>query len=424
MGKYIKILVVFLCAVLTIPLNLLSQSVVIKGGGVVVQPATFWVIQGDLTVKDELSDGKISLDGTVLLSGDITNDTQDSIFKNQETVPDGWVIMPNTAAVQRIKGITPIAFENISFSGSDKILENNNTSVNGIIRLNAIFQLNRRKLILNNKSCSALEHYGGYLFAETNSVEGIGSFQWNISNNIGTFRIPFGSGQSDTSDIPLSYQSTSAGSNAGGIVFSTYPTDNANTPYPEEVNTMAPYIPLLTVNRFWLIDANSYAQKPVSSFILRYTNSDVESNIAKDRLKPTKYRMSDMQWSEYSIFDNNDLNNSMSVLNVNGISFDKNWTITSDNELVDVFFPNAFTPDLNGINETFKPVMNFLPKTFVMYIYDRWGNLVFVTKNPETGWDGRYLGAESQIGTYSWKVILEKPDGKEYQYVGHISIIK
>ena len=61
--------------------------------------------------------------------------------------------------------------------------------------LNAVFNLNKRNLILNNKDYSSLEHYGGYLFAETNSAEGTGTFQWNISNSMGTFRIPFGSGQ-------------------------------------------------------------------------------------------------------------------------------------------------------------------------------------------------------------------------------------
>ena len=139
MGKYIKILLAFLCAVWMVPFISLSQNVVIKGGGVVVEPTTFWVIQGNLTVKDESSDGKIDLDGTILLGGDITNETQDSIFKNQETVPDGWVIMPSTTTVQRIRGTTPIAFESISLIGADKILENNNTSVNGIIRFKRCF---------------------------------------------------------------------------------------------------------------------------------------------------------------------------------------------------------------------------------------------------------------------------------------------
>ena len=45
-----------------------------------------------------------------------------------------------------------------------------------------------------------------------------------------------------------------------------------------------------------------------------------------------------MQWSEYPVFENDVLNNSMSMFNVNASSFDKNWTITSDNESVDVFF--------------------------------------------------------------------------------------
>jgi gliding motility-associated-like protein len=426
MGKHIYFKSFLHFCMIFMPLITVGQNVVIKGGGVVVEPSTFWVIQGNLTVKEELSNGKINLDGTILLNGDITNETQDIVFDNQEPVPNGWVVMPNATTAQRIKGNTPISFENLSLSGAEKILENSNSSTNGLIRLNAVFNLNRRNFILNNKDYSALEHFGGYLFAETNPVDGIGSFQWNISNNVGIYQIPFGSGQVDTSDIAVDYQPLTAGSSTGGIVFSTYPTDNTNTPFPDLVYTMAPYQPMLTMDRFWLLDAGTYTQKPLSSFTLRYTDSDIEhgSKIVKDKLKPISYKSSDIQWAEYPQFNNDILGNSMTVLNVNAISFDKNWTITSDDASIDIYFPNAFTPDFNGDNETFKPVMDFIPKTYIMYIYNRWGNLVYTSQSPAIGWDGRYLDADCQIGTYAWTVVLVKPNGKEYHYAGHVSVIK
>jgi gliding motility-associated-like protein len=409
-----------------LPMVTMGQNVVIKGGGVVVESSTFLVVQGNLTVKEELTDGKIDLDGTILLNGDITNETHDVVFNNQEATPDGWLVMPNSYAVQQIKGITPISFENLSLSGADKRLGNTNSSANGYLRLNAVFNLNKRNFILNNKDYTALEYYGGYLFAETNSADGIGSLQWNISNNIGIYHIPFGSGQVDTSDIAIDYRPITAGGSTGGIVFSTYPTDNTNTPFPDLVFTMAPYQPMLTIDRYWLLDADSYSQKPSSTFTLHYTDSDVGhgNNIVESKLKPISYKSSDIQWVEYPLFDQDVSSHSMSVLNVNSNSFDKNWTMTSDNPSVDIYFPNAFSPDLNGDNETFKPVMDFIPKSYKMYIYNRWGNLVYSSQNPSIGWDGRYLDSECQIGAYAWKVILVKPNGKEYQYTGHVSIIK
>ena len=157
-----------------------AQNLVLSGGGMVVEDGTFLVIQGNIEIKTEVSDGKIDLNGSIMLQGDITNSTSDNVFSNQESTPNGWVLMQTASFAQRIKGITPIAFENLSLMGSEKILENNNSSSNGIVRLNAIFNLNKRNFILNNKSVTALEHTGGYLFAETTPSEGIGSFQWQI----------------------------------------------------------------------------------------------------------------------------------------------------------------------------------------------------------------------------------------------------
>jgi len=425
MGNKIRILGVLICILFISLIKIQGQSVVIRGGGLVIENETYLVVQGDMTAKDEISAAAINLNGTILLSGDIDNQTTSPVFVNQEATPNGWVIMPNMTLNQSIKGYSPIEFENLTLSGAQKILENTNSSANGFLRLNAIFNLNKRNFILNNKNLLALEHIGGYLFAETTPIDGIGSFQWNISNNLGIFQIPFGSGIVDSADIAITYQPNTHGSIDGGIIFSTYPTSNTNTPYPNLVATLAPFNPLLTADRFWLIDADSYSQKPVASFTLRYTNPDIESaQIVKTSLKPISYNSNALLWSDYQLFENDFAANSMHILNINAPAFVKDWTITSDNAANDIFFPNAFTPDLDGNNEYFKPVMGFIPKEFAMYIYDRWGNLLYATHNPFIGWNGRYNDAECQIGAYAWKVLLVKPDGKEYQYSGHISIIK
>jgi gliding motility-associated-like protein len=57
----------------------------------------------------------------------------------------------------------------------------------------------------------------------------------------------------------------------------------------------------------------------------------------------------------------------------------------------DLFIPNAFTP--NAKNPIFKPYMiDFDPNNFKFVIYDRWGEVVFETKNPNEWWDGSYDG--------------------------------
>ncbi len=55
----------------------------------------------------------------------------------------------------------------------------------------------------------------------------------------------------------------------------------------------------------------------------------------------------------------------------------------------DMILPNAFTPNQDGKNDVFKPVMNFIPKEYLFIIYNRYGIIIFKSKDPEKGWDGR-----------------------------------
>jgi gliding motility-associated-like protein len=72
-----------------------------------------------------------------------------------------------------------------------------------------------------------------------------------------------------------------------------------------------------------------------------------------------------------------------------------------------VFIPNAFTPDENTHNEVYYPV--FYGDELTMYefqIFDRWGNKVFESNDPKQPWNGTYIDG-TQIapdGSYSWKL--------------------
>jgi gliding motility-associated-like protein len=70
------------------------------------------------------------------------------------------------------------------------------------------------------------------------------------------------------------------------------------------------------------------------------------------------------------------------------------------------YIPNAFTPNFNNTNESFLPVFTsgFDPYEFDLTIYNRWGEIVFNSKNASVGWDGRYANQLVQEGVYVWKV--------------------
>ena len=76
------------------------------------------------------------------------------------------------------------------------------------------------------------------------------------------------------------------------------------------------------------------------------------------------------------------------------------------------YVPNAFTPDADEHNQTFKPVFTsgFDPYNFEMVIYNRWGEIVFKSQDHTKGWDGSfgYKGLDVQTGVYTW-IIKFKP---------------
>ncbi|MEZ4722628.1 MAG: gliding motility-associated C-terminal domain-containing protein [Flavobacteriales bacterium] len=69
-----------------------------------------------------------------------------------------------------------------------------------------------------------------------------------------------------------------------------------------------------------------------------------------------------------------------------------------------VRLPNAFHPDGNIHNETFGPVYDCELTEYELTIYDRWGRLMFETKDLDAQWDGKNLGKDVPIGAYVWKM--------------------
>lgn len=68
----------------------------------------------------------------------------------------------------------------------------------------------------------------------------------------------------------------------------------------------------------------------------------------------------------------------------------------------EVYFPNAFTPDGNSINDHFGPVGNLAAvSNYLLLVYNRYGQLVFYTRNPFKRWDGFFKG-KINTGSYTW----------------------
>jgi len=110
---------------------------------------------------------------------------------------------------------------------------------------------------------------------------------------------------------------------------------------------------------------------------------------------------------------------------------DTTYTTIYFQEVLIFYVPNTFTPDNDDYNQTFQPVFTsgFDPYDFSMWIYNRWGELVFESHDATKGWDGSYGNNHDidmvQDGTYTWKIEFKTSKNDEHKwYVGHVNIIR
>lgn len=109
--------------------------------------------------------------------------------------------------------------------------------------------------------------------------------------------------------------------------------------------------------------------------------------------------------------------------------------VASDTMFVDlkctdsrVFIPNAFTPDRNGLNETFS-VRGKGAWVRKMVIYDRWGKMVYEASNLQlndsrAGWNATCNGQPCPTGTYAYVVELVCDTGEPFVKKGTVTVVR
>jgi gliding motility-associated-like protein len=100
------------------------------------------------------------------------------------------------------------------------------------------------------------------------------------------------------------------------------------------------------------------------------------------------------------------------------------WTDSIVKEFVEV--PNAFSPNGNGTNDIFKPIIRwkFLPKEFKFIIYNRWGNRVYESDDYSNGWDGTNNSYPAPLGVYYYYLEIVNPKGEKLVYKGDVTLIR
>lgn len=88
-----------------------------------------------------------------------------------------------------------------------------------------------------------------------------------------------------------------------------------------------------------------------------------------------------------------------------------------------VYVPNAFTPDGNRFNNYFD-ASTVNVSSLEVWIYNRWGQMIFSSDRTDFQWDGTYNGLECQDGTYTYKIKYVTRSGIEDTIYGHVTLLR
>lgn len=87
------------------------------------------------------------------------------------------------------------------------------------------------------------------------------------------------------------------------------------------------------------------------------------------------------------------------------------------------YTPNAVTPNGDGLNEIFLPRGTGIVD-YQLYIFDRWGELLFETKDIDQGWDCTFKGSFVKEDVYVWRAIITDINGDVNDYYGHFTVLR
>jgi gliding motility-associated-like protein len=91
---------------------------------------------------------------------------------------------------------------------------------------------------------------------------------------------------------------------------------------------------------------------------------------------------------------------------------------------IEIFVPNAFTPNADGKNDVLRPVFFGIKKLNYFRVYNRWGQLFYQTQNAETGWDGTFKNVGQETQTVVWVLEAIGVDGNAYTKKGTTLLLR
>lgn len=89
----------------------------------------------------------------------------------------------------------------------------------------------------------------------------------------------------------------------------------------------------------------------------------------------------------------------------------------------EIFVPNVFTPNGDGRNDVLFVLGNYM-RSMRFCIFNQWGELIFLSENPGTGWNGMHKGKQQPVGVYAYTLKVVLQDGTIVNKKGSVNLIR
>ena len=147
-------------------------------------------------------------------------------------------------------------------------------------------------------------------------------------------------------------------------------------------------------------------------------------------------------WDFNGLGSSNEINPSFSFPSTDTGSYEVTLEVISDKDCTNdttfvvkigidhnLYIPNTFTPNGDGLNDTFAPVgIGIDSDAYSLFIYDRWGQLIYESNSLSKPWDGTIKGSSTQaaVGSYVWKITANDytDEHNRNEYSGFVNLIK
>ena len=185
----------------------------------------------------------------------------------------------------------------------------------------------------------------------------------------------------------------------------------------------------MATNSFTLTESAGFTvDLPPYLFIALGASNTIKSNliltdsIASIEWTPSDY-LSCTDCLEPIVTPIEDRSYTLVVTDINGCKATDEITIVVETEL-EVHMPNIFSPNGDGINDVYYPIDLGAVRTATLQIFNRWGGIVFETRNIRSGWDGTFKGKELNPGVFIYHITGDFLDGNTFDKVGTVTLIR